>query len=102
MAVRVAGSGFPWGTLAVNWLGCLVIGVLWAAGERAPIPAEWSSFLFIGVLGAFTTFSTFGIETLNLLQNGQVMLGVANIVASTLGGVFLALLGLFLGRMLAG
>ena len=66
---RWTGSvNFPYGTLAVNLLGCLVIGLLAGLAEdRGLFTPEARLFLFIGVLGAFTTFSTFGIETLNLL-----------------------------------
>lgn len=95
------GSGaFPWGTLAVNWTGCLVIGLLWAAAERAPVPPGGTALVFVGFLGAYTTFSTFGLETMNLLRDGETLLALANVLFSTVGGVALTFLGFHLGRIL--
>lgn len=101
-AYRLAGEGFPWGTLAVNLIGCLAIGVLWAGFERSPLPAEWSGFLFVGLLGAFTTYSTFALESMNLLRDGEVALALVNVVASSVGGILLAFGGLAAGRHLLG
>lgn len=100
LTYRVTGSGFPWGTLAVNLSGCLVIGFLWAAAERAPLPGHGSSLVFVGFLGAYTTFSTFGIETLNLLRNGDTVLALANVAASNLGGLVIVWVGFVIGRHL--
>lgn len=74
---------FPWGTLAVNLLGCLLLGGL-AAAFSGPIliREEYRVGLTIGVLGGFTTFSTFGLETFNLMDDGQFRLALANIGAS--------------------
>jgi CrcB protein len=70
---------FPYGTLGVNLIGCLIIGMLSQLSEtRALFTAEARSFIFIGVLGSFTTFSTFGNETLNLLRTGQNFPALAN------------------------
>ena len=102
MAYRLAGDGFPWGTLAVNLAGCLVIGVLWAAFERTPIPAHWSAFLFVGLLGAFTTYSTFALESMNLLRDGETMLALMNVVGSSVGGIVLAFAGFLATRQLLG
>jgi CrcB protein len=102
LAYRLAGEGFPWGTLAVNLSGCLAIGILWAAFERAPVPAEWSAFLFIGLIGAYTTYSTFALESMNLLRDGETILALANILASTVGGILLTFAGLFATRSILG
>lgn len=93
VAYRLLGQTFPWGTLAVNVLGCLLIGALWAMAERAPFPPGISLFLFTGTLGAFTTFSTYGLETLNLLRDGEIGLGLVNIVASNVVGLLAVGLG---------
>ena len=70
--------GFPYGTLAVNVLGCLVIGILaQMVTSRGMFSPELRLFLFIGVLGSFTTFSTFGNETFNLLQDGETVAALA-------------------------
>ena len=90
---------FPFGSLSVNLLGCLLIGLLSALAEnRSMFSAETRSFLIIGGLGAFTTFSTFGNETLNLLRAGRLELALLNVGAQTALGVALV----WLGRMLAG
>jgi fluoride exporter len=97
---RILGAGFPWGTFAVNAIGSLMIGALWAIAERTPLTDGWSAFLFIGVLGAFTTFSTFAIETANLMRDGRMVLGIANILLSNATCILLAFAGLSLGRYL--
>lgn len=62
---------FPWGTFAVNIIGCFLIGVFYALSEKLNISTEWQLFLTTGVCGGFTTFSTFAFENLKLLQEGQ-------------------------------
>ncbi len=97
LAHRFFAADFPWGTLAVNVLGSLVIGLLWAASERAPLPPALTPFLFVGVLGAFTTFSTYSLESFNLLRDGEIRLGLLNIFGSNL----LCLAAVFLGFVAA-
>ncbi|NOH04504.1 MAG: fluoride efflux transporter CrcB [Chloroflexi bacterium] len=87
--------GFPYGTLAVNVIGCFVIGFLSQIAEtRGMFTSESRLFVFVGILGGFTTFSTFGNETLNLARDSQVMGALANIGAN----VFIGLLAVWLGR----
>ena len=75
--LRAFGDGFPYGTLLVNVIGCLVIGIL---GGGIPDMQETTKLLLItGVLGALTTFSTFGWESLELMQNGKVGVALVNI-----------------------
>lgn len=98
---RILGREFPYGTLAVNVLGSLLMGFLFVVlVERLAMSAEWRAALLIGLLGSFTTFSTFSFETLALFENGELLKAVTNIVLS----VFLCLaatwLGLSLGRQL--
>jgi len=85
---------FPFGTLAVNLAGCLVIGFLSQLSEtRGFFGAEARTLIFVGVLGGFTTFSAFGNETINLSRDGESMLAAANIVAHLvlcLGAVWLS------------
>ena len=95
------GRGFPWGTLVVNVLGSLLMGVLYVwLMERVSQSVEWRAFLLIGLLGAFTTFSTFSIETLNLLEAGQHIRAVLNAVVSVVLCVAAAWLGVVLARQL--
>ena len=78
-----AQSHFPWGTLLVNVLGSFAIGVAYILiVERGAVHPDWRSVTMIGFLGAFTTFSTFSLETLALYENGQGGLAVLYVMAS--------------------
>ncbi len=100
-AFAVMGAGFPWGTFVVNIIGSFLIGFLWQLFEYVPISPNMRNMIFIGGLGAFTTFSTFAFESLNLFRAGDFKLGMINIVAMDLFGILLGLLGVILGRMTA-
>jgi CrcB protein len=85
---------FPYGTLAVNVIGCFVIGFLAQLAEaRGVFTSELRLFVFVGILGGFTTFSSFGNETLNLARDSQMMNAVANIGANVVLGLFAVWLG---------
>lgn len=94
-----AASTFPWGTMTVNVAGCAVIGLLAGLGDsqRFGLPAEARAFLMIGVLGGFTTFSSFSLETLRLAQDGAWGRAAANVGLS----VVLCLVGVALGYRVA-
>jgi CrcB protein len=79
-----AGSPFPWGTLSVNFLGCFTIGLLATLAEERGIGTSPTLRLFAitGVLGSFTTFSTFGLESLRLMESGRLHLAAANAFGS--------------------
>lgn len=97
----LTGRGFPWGTLTVNVLGSFLIGFLSTAMlERMNVGPELRAGILIGLLGGFTTFSTFSIETLNLIEQGDLMKAVFNAAASVLVCVAAAWLGLTLARQL--
>lgn len=100
LAHRVFGPTFPWGTLAVNVAGAFVLGLLWALSERVPFPPRVAPFLFVGVLGAFTTFSTYSLESVNLLRDGEVGLGLLNVVGSNVLGLAVVWLGFVCARLL--
>ena len=93
MALRLLGAGFPWGTLCANLLGCFLIGLLWVVAERAAFHPGVNPFLFTGLLGAFTTFSTYSLESINLLRDGEVLRGLLNIVVSNGLGLVAVLAG---------
>ena len=95
------GAGFPYGTLVVNVLGSLLMGFLyiWFIDRLAVGPAM-RAFLFIGLLGAFTTFSTFSIETLNLMESGQPGKAAINVIISVTVCVAAAGLGVLAARQL--
>jgi len=95
------GRGFPYGTLAVNVLGCLAMGILFVLlVERMGESALWRAGLLIGVLGGFTTFSTFSIETFNLIEQGAMARAAGNMVASLVLCVGATWLGVILARQL--
>lgn len=91
-------SLFPFGTLTVNVIGCFVIGFLSQLVEsRGIFSSEQRAFIFIGILGGFTTFSSFGNETLNLMRDGQMLNAFANVGLN----LFLGLFAVWLGRTLS-
>jgi fluoride exporter len=95
------GRGFPYGTLAVNVLGSFLIGLLTVLLlDRFDVGPVWRAGILIGLLGAFTTFSTFSFETLNLLEQGDVAKGALNSVLNFALCLFATWLGLLIGRQL--
>lgn len=89
-----AGAGFGWGTLAVNLLGCLAIGLIWGIGERqGSLSPEAGAFLMVGILGGFTTFSAFGLELFLLLRSGAWPVALAVVLSNLLLGLGAVWLG---------
>lgn len=75
---RASGSALPWGTFAINIIGCFCMGLLMTLiVERGLLPAAWRLFLCVGLLGGFTTFSSFGYESLMLLTEGNIAAAAA-------------------------
>ncbi|MEK6770183.1 MAG: fluoride efflux transporter CrcB [Pseudomonadota bacterium] len=96
-----AGRGFPYGTLAVNVLGCLAIGVLFVIfTERLSDNAVLRAGILIGVLGGFTTFSSFSIETFSLVEQGEHLKALTNAAASLVLCVGATWIGVILGRQI--
>lgn len=92
---------FPFGTLAVNLVGCALVGLLAElADHRGVISGETRAFLIVGLLGGFTTFSAFGNETMNLLRDGELWLACGNIVGHTVLGLVAVWLGYSTGYLL--
>ena len=100
---RLVDSPFPLGTLTVNVLGCLLMGLLGAyfTGPHL-VREEHRAALLVGVLGAFTTFSTFGWETFLVARQGQVGHAVANVLLSNVLGIGAVVLGFGLGQKIQG
>ncbi|BAO44230.1 fluoride efflux transporter CrcB [Thiolapillus brandeum] len=95
------GRGFPWGTLMVNVLGSFAMGLLYILFiERLTAGPELRAFLLIGLLGAFTTFSTFSIETFNLIEEAQIGKALLNAGGSVMICIAAAWLGVIAGRQL--
>jgi len=92
---------FPWGTLVVNVAGCFLIGVIATlADEHRVLAPGVRLFLIAGVLGGFTTFSTFGLETWRLVEDGLPVLALSNAAASLLGSLVAVVAGAVLTRNL--
>ena len=99
LAMKGFSKGFPWATLAVNLVGCFLIGLMWGVfSKNGTEGSNWALFLTVGLCGGFTTFSTFSKEALVMLQGGNVW-GFAGYVAiSLVAGIVLVALGYFLVR----
>ena len=93
VAIRL-GDAFPWGTLAVNLCGSFLLGVLVECFAKQWVPASVRIGLGVGFLGGFTTFSTFTVETVRLLERGAYGAALANAIGSTLVGVAAAAAGI--------
>ena len=89
---------FPYGTLVINLIGAFLIGIFWGMSARFEFSYEIKVFLFIGILGSFTTFSTYTLETINLFQDGEIKLAALNLIISNLGGLILVILGMMTAR----
>ncbi|MDQ7011390.1 MAG: fluoride efflux transporter CrcB [Mariprofundaceae bacterium] len=98
---RAAGGSFPWGTFAVNALGSLMLGFLfvWLI-ERSSSGELLRLAITVGLLGAFTTFSTYSLESLRLLQSGAFLLAAANIAGQVMVCLLMTWLGVQLARVL--
>jgi fluoride exporter len=101
--LRILGPEFPYGTLAVNALGSFLLGVLMqVALSTESFPPTLRLTLATGVMGGFTTYSTFNYETLQLFQEGAWLLGLANLGITVAGCLAAGALGLVAGRLLVG
>jgi fluoride exporter len=97
---------FPLGTMLVNITGCFAIGVIAAVSDaslgRAWLKSEWREFLMVGFCGGYTTFSSFGLQTLNLARDGEWLYVTANVVGSNVLGLLAVYLGWVCGKLLNG
>lgn len=101
--LRMAGPGFPWGTLAVNVLGSFLLGLLMQVARTTNLlPPTLGLALATGVLGGFTTYSTFNYETLQLFQRDEWLLGLANLGGTVAACLAAGSLGFLAGRLLSG
>lgn len=101
LGVKLGGSHFPWGTLAANLTGCFLVGLIFSLADRSRILTPDIRLLIItGYLGALTTFSSFALESVNIARDGTNFLFIANLLVNNIGGLFLAFLGMWLGRLI--
>jgi CrcB protein len=103
VAQRALGAAFPFGTLAVNLLGSFLIAIIMHLGlDKQVLSPDVRIFLATGIMGGFTTYSSFNFETTRLLQQGAVALGLLNVGLTLLGCFAAGVLGLVVGRWLGG
>ena len=96
---RASGTLFPIGTFAVNCVGCLVFGAIAGAAEqRVQIAPELRLFLLVGILGGFTTFSSYAFESFVLVRDGQFAAALVNIVGQVIAGLGGMWIGFVIGR----
>jgi CrcB protein len=101
LIARRYGETFPLGTLAVNAVGCLLAGFLfYLLFDRFPTGPTVRSVVFIGLLGGFTTFSSYGLQTLTLVRDGELSLALLNILISNVLCLFLVWLGYSLAKVI--
>ena len=93
-------SSFPRGTLIVNLTGSLIIGLLWGISDIVIINPNIKLFFFVGILGSFTTFSTFTLENFNLLRENEYGLVLLNVLLSLILGITLVFAGFFISRQM--
>ena len=99
LAMKGFSKGFPWATLAVNLVGCFLIGLMWGVfSKNGTEGSNWALFLTVGLCGGFTTFSTFSKEALMMLQSGNLWGVVGYVAFSVVVGIALVALGYFLVR----
>lgn len=97
-AARLSSSEFPFGTLTANLGGCLLIGICWSYFDRIHISHEFRLFLFTGVFGGFTTFSTFARESVQFFKMGDILHGFSYILLSNILGLAVVAAGFYLGE----
>jgi CrcB protein len=102
VAQKYMGSGFPWGTLVVNVTGAFIIGLVWGLFETVEIRSGFRIFVFIGILGGFTTFSSFALETMNLYKQGEIKMAIINILANNILAIILVFAGFIAARGILG
>ncbi|SMB90655.1 CrcB protein [Desulfonispora thiosulfatigenes DSM 11270] len=95
-----AQSIFPFGTFSVNMIGSFIIGVFYIVSMERLVSPELKLIISVGFLGAFTTFSTFSLETLNLMRENHILTAFINIGLSIIIGLIAAWLGIIIGKLL--
>ncbi len=96
---KISNTNFPWATLAVNLIGSLLIGFLWGFFDKIFISPGIRLFIFVGVLGSFTTFSTFAFDIFSMSKDGDIKNMIIYMVATNILGIALAFGGYYLSKL---
>lgn len=100
VVARQYGETFPWGTMAVNLIGCLAAGaIFYLTEERFVLNPTLRTVILIGLLGGFTTFSSYGLQTFALLRDGEFGLATLNVVTSNVLGILMVWIGYSVSRV---
>ncbi|WP_294354525.1 fluoride efflux transporter CrcB [uncultured Sphingomonas sp.] len=99
--LSLLGPDWPWGTMTVNLVGGLLMGVLTGMLARVSAPEGWRLFLGIGVLGGFTTFSSFSLDTANMIERGAILPAFGYVAVSVIGAIVALFAGLSIVRGVA-
>jgi CrcB protein len=101
VAARLFGTAFPWGTMVVNLVGCFLVGLLFALAERYDMIGPSARLFFMtGFLGGLTTFSAYGLETVNAARAGASLLVLLNVVLHNVAGLSLVGVGMVAARLI--
>lgn len=99
--LQAFGPHYPYGTLTVNWVGGLLMGLLAGVLARTGATEGWRLFIGVGILGGFTTFSSFSLDTITMIERGQVTLALGYAALSLIGSLAALWAGLWMTRIFA-
>lgn len=101
LMLQALGPDFPYGTLTVNWVGGLMMGILAGALARTGATEGWRMFIGVGILGGFTTFSSFSLDTITMIERGQASVALGYVALSLFGSLAALWAGLWMTRIFA-